>query len=233
MIMIKKTLQLLGLMLVCAMGKAQTFDLLQGDMNPYKGGAVQFYKDLNTVLIESHSEHCNNRMSEMFLAELEIEKGQAKIINKTLSDNCPTAVFVKALNEINKLKKWKKGADVQKYVSIIFYPIDYFDNFKENYTTQGLKKSAEFPGGMGEFRNRLLINLKNQNIRNADGVTAEIRFKVNQEGFLQDIIIQPDDLQDDIKNKVMKAVGQITEKWQPESFRSVPITSTYTMRVTL
>ncbi|CAD0222232.1 protein of unknown function [Chryseobacterium sp. JV274] len=95
-------------MLVCAMGKAQTFDLLQGDMNPYKGGAVQFYKDLNTVLIESHSEHCNNRMSEMFLAELEIEKGQAKIINKTLSDNCPTAVFVKALNEINKLKKWKK-----------------------------------------------------------------------------------------------------------------------------
>jgi len=86
---------------------------------------------------------------------------------------------------------------------------------------------------MGEFRNRLLINLKNQNIRNADGVTAEIRFKVNQEGFLQDIIIQPDDLQDDIKNKVMKAVGQITEKWQPESFRSVPITSTYTMRVTL
>ncbi|MDR6465387.1 hypothetical protein [Chryseobacterium sediminis] len=231
--MIRKILHVLGLILVCVLGKAQTFDLLQGDMNPYKGGAVQFYKDLNTVLIESHSEHCNNRRSEMFLAELEIEKGHAKIINKTLSDNCPTTVFVKALDEINKLKKWKKGADVQKYVSIIFYPIDYFDNFKENYTTQGLKKSAEFPGGMGEFRNRLLINLKNQNIRNADGVTAEIRFKVNQEGVLQDVIIQPDDLQDDIKNKVTKAVGQITEKWQPESFRDVPITSSYVMRVTL
>lgn len=231
--MIRKILQVLGLILVCVLGKAQTFDLLQGDMNPYKGGAVQFYKDLNTVLIESHSEHCNNRRSEMFLAELEIEKGHAKIINKTLSDNCPTTVFVKALDEINKLKKWKKGADVQKYVSIIFYPIDYFDNFKENYTTQGLKKSAEFPGGMGEFRNRLLINLKNQNIRNADGVIAEIRFKVNQEGVLQDVIIQPDDLQDDIKNKVTKAVGQITEKWQPESFRDVPITSSYVMRVTL
>jgi len=231
--MIRKILQILGLILFFAVGKAQTFDLLQGDMNPYKGGAEQFYKDLNTILVKNNSEHCNNRMSEMFLAEIEIEKGQAKIINKNLSDDCPTRIFVKAFDEINKLKKWKKGADVQKYVSIIFYPIDYFDNFKENYTTQGLKKSAEFPGGMGEFRNRLLINLKNQNIRNADGVTAEIRFKVNQEGVLQDIIIQPNYLQDDIKNKVKKAVGQITEKWQPESFRSVPITSSYVMRVTL
>ena len=120
--MIRKILQVLGLILFFAVGKAQTFDLLQGDMNPYKGGAVQFYKDLNKVLIENHSGRCNNRMSEMFLAELEIEKGQAKIINQTLSDNCPTTVFVKALDEINKLKKWKKGADVQKYVSIMFYP---------------------------------------------------------------------------------------------------------------
>ncbi|MDW9382135.1 hypothetical protein [Chryseobacterium sp. JV558] len=231
--MIRKILQVLGLILFFAVGKAQTFDLLQGDMNPYKGGAVQFYKDLNKVLIENHSERCNNRMSEMFLAELEIEKGQAKIINQTLSDNCPTTVFVKALDEINKLKKWKKGADVQKYVSIMFYPIDYFDNFKENYTTQGLQKYAEFPGGMGGFRNRLITNLKSQNIKNADGVTVEIRFKVNQEGVLHDVKIQPNDLQEDIKNKMMKAIGQIAEKWQPESFRGLPVASSFAMRVTL
>lgn len=72
------------MILFFAVGKAQTFDLLQGDMNPYKGGAEQFYKDLNTILVKNNSEHCNNRMSEMFLAEIEIEKGQAKIINKNL-----------------------------------------------------------------------------------------------------------------------------------------------------
>jgi len=231
--MIKKVLQVIALILVLVVCKAQTFDLLKGDRNPYKGGPVQFYKDLNKILIDSHSQHCNNKMSEMFLAELEIENGQAKIINKNLSDDCPVQVFIKALDEINKLKKWKKGSDVQKYVSIMFYPVDYFENFKENYTTQGLKKYAEFPGGMGEFRNRLISNLKKQNIKNADGITAEIQFKISENGILNDIRIGPDDLREDIKNKITKAVGQITEKWQPESFRNVPIASSFRIPVGL
>lgn len=233
MIMIKKILQVLSLIVVFVMCKAQTFDLLRGDMNPYKGGPVQFYKDLNKVLIDSYSQHCNNKMSEMFLAEIEIEEGQAKIINKNLSENCPTQVFIKALAEINKLKKWKKGSNVQKYVSIMFYPIDYFDNFKENYTTQGLKKNAEFPGGFIAFRNRLISNLKNQNIKSVDGITAEIQFKINEKGFLNDIKIKPDDLQEDIKNKITKAVEQITEKWQPESFRDVPVISSFRIPISL
>ncbi|MEF9480395.1 hypothetical protein OWR28_24335 [Chryseobacterium sp. 1B4] len=202
-------------------------------MSPYKGGAEQFYKDLNTILVKNNSEHCNNRMSEMFLAEIEIEKGQAKIINKNLSDDCPTRIFVKAFEEINKLKKWKKGSDVQRSVSIIFYPIDYFDNFKENYTTQGLKKYAEFPGGMGAFRNRLISNLEKQNIKNADGITAEIQFKISENGVLNDIKIGPEDLQEDIRNKITKAVEQITEKWEPESFRGMPSVSTFRIAVTL
>lgn len=234
MIMIKKIFLMLYFATVFSMIKAQTFDVISENSNPYKGGSVQFYKDLNKILIKNNLGHCSNKMSEMFLAEIEIVNQEAQIVNKNLKDDCPTKLFVSGISEINKLKKWKTNANTETKFSIIFYPIDYFENFKEGYTTSALKKTAEFPGGMGEFRNQLISKIKNQKIDNVSGLRIVLKFKVNQQGILNDVKVEePSDLDIEIKNKIIKAVEQINQKWIPETFRGYPIISNYRIPIGL
>lgn len=198
----------------------------------YEGGMVQFYNDLNRVLIKNGLEHCNNRESEMFVAQIEIIEGKAQVTNKNIKEDCPTQLFMKGLIEINKLSKWKTVSRSQKF-TIPFYPIDYFDNFKNGYTPEGLSKDAEFPGGMDAFRNLLMENVKRQNIKNLD-VQIIIKFKIITDGVLYNIIIEkPKDLDEGSKNRIIKAVEQIDTKWKPYTFRNTPVISNFRVPIRL
>lgn len=199
----------------------------------YKGGSSQFYKDLYDIFIKNGFKRCNNRESEMFVAKIEIVKGEAKINNTDIQDDCPTQLFIKGLTEINKLNKWKSLPDSQNKFTIVFYPIDYFENFKNGYTPEGLVKEAEFPGGMDAFRNQLMNNIKKQNIKNVN-LQIIIRFKINNEGVLNNIVIEkPRDLDEVVKNKIIDAVEQINTKWKPYTFRDAPIISSYRIPISL
>ncbi|REC46024.1 energy transducer TonB [Chryseobacterium sp. 5_R23647] len=212
--------------------KAQILDEYPKNQDFYEGGMAQFYKDLNQVFIKNGLERCNNRESEMFVAQIEIVDGKAQVTNKNIKEDCPTQLFMKGLIEINKLNNWKMVSDSQKF-TIPFYPIDYFDNFKNGYTPEGLSKNAEFPGGMDVFRNLLMENIKKQNIKNP-GVQIVIRFKISKDGVLYNIIIEnPKDLDEDLKNKIIKAVEQIDTKWKPYTSRNTPVISNFRVPIRL
>lgn len=229
----KKICTLICFVSLLIVGKAQTFDLLTEDINPYNGGAVQFYKDLNEVLIKNNFKPCNNRQSEMFLADIEIVDGEGKIVNKKLNEDCATELFIKAFGEVNKLKKWSNKEGKQSKFSVMFYPIDYFANFKEGYTTKELKKVAEFKGGFGEFRNQLASNLQKQKIKGSNGSKAIIKFKIDQEGILNNITVEANDLDPSDKEKIIRAVENIKQKWTPETFRGQPVISSYQISIGL
>jgi hypothetical protein len=110
-------------------------------------------------------------------------------------------IFLKAFQEVNTLKKWSTSSAKQRKFSVIFYPIDYFASFKEGYTTEGLKKEAHFPGGIEEFKKQLGDNVKNQKIKNVSGLKVKIRFKVNQEGILNNIYVESGELDSSDKEK--------------------------------
>lgn len=199
----------------------------------YEGGSSQFYKDLNDIFIKNDFKRCNNRESEMFVAKIEIVKGEAKINNSDVKDDCPTQLFIKGLTEINRLNKWKSLPDSQNKFTIVFYPIDYFENFKNDYTPEGLAKEAEFPGGMDVFRNQLMKNIKKQNIKNIN-IQVVIRFKVNNDGVISNIIIEkPRDLDEISKSKIIKAVEQIDTKWKPHTSRGTPVISNFRIPINL
>lgn len=229
----KKLLKIIFFLSISVFVKAQTFDFLPEDTSPYEGGPVQFYKDLNDVLIKNNFKPCNNRPSEMFLADIEIENGEGKIVNKKFNEDCVTELFLKAFQEVNKLKKWSDTSGKQKRFSILFYPIDYFAGFKEGYTTEGLKKEAQFPGGIEEFKRELGHNVKKQKIKNASGLKVKIRFKVNQEGILNNIYVESGELDLSDKEKIVKAVEKIDKKWTPETFRGQPLISSYQLSLSL
>ncbi|WP_146028559.1 hypothetical protein [Chryseobacterium scophthalmum] len=202
-------------------------------VNFYEGGMVQFYKDLNQVFIKNGFERCNNRESEMFVAQIEILNGKAQVNNKNIKEDCPTQLFMKGLIEINKLNKWKAVSDSQNKFTVPFYPIDYFDNFKNGYTPEGLSENAEFPGGIDKFRNQLMKNIKKQNIKHS-GLQIVIRFKISNEGMLYNILIEkPRDLDEDSKIKIIKAVEQIDTKWKPHTFRNAPVISNFRVPINL
>lgn len=227
--MIKKIAQLICLITIFAV-EAQTFDSFEGDRSAYEGGPVQFYKDLNTILMENHFERCGNDTSEKFLAYIEIKKGQGTILNKNPPDNCAAPLFIKAFDEINKLKKWKKVSGIQANTSIVFYPSDYFENFKENYTTE---RDSEFPGGMLGLKNQLTSILKKQNFKNTNEIKAILSFKISEKGVLNSLTIEPDNLDEEVKNKLIKSVEQLDKSWLPRLHRGVPIESSYRVPITL
>ncbi|NML68730.1 hypothetical protein HHL23_02820 [Chryseobacterium sp. RP-3-3] len=231
--MMKKLIKIIFFLSISVFVKAQTFDLLPEDTNPYEGGSVQFYKDLNDVLVKNNFKPCSNRPSEMFLADIEIVNGDGKIVNKKFNDDCVTKLFLNAFQEVNKLKKWNDSSGKQRKFSIIFYPIDYFSIFKEGYTTEGLKKEAHFPGGIEEFKKQLGNNLKNQKIKNAVGLKVMIRFKVNQEGIINNIHVESGELDSSEKEKIVRAIEKIDKKWNPETFREQPLISTYQLSLSL
>lgn len=212
---------------------AQMNDEHSSIVNFYEGGMVQFYKDLNQVFIKNDFERCNNRESEMFVAQIEILNGKAQVNNKNIKEDCPTQLFMKGLIEINKLNKWKAVSDSQNKFTVPFYPIDYFDNFKNGYTPEGLSENAEFPGGIDKFRNLLMKNIKKQNIKHS-GLQIVIRFKISNEGMLYNILIEkPRDLDEDSKIKIIKAVEQIDTKWKPHTFRNAPVISNFRVPINL
>ena len=213
--------------------KAQILDEYPKNQDFYEGGFVQFYKDLNQIFIKNGFKPCNNRESEMFVAQIEIVDDKAQVNNKNIKEDCPTQLFMKGLIEINKLNKWKTMLDSQNKFTIPFYPIDYFDNFKNGYTPEGLSKNAEFPGGIDEFRSQLVKNIKKQKIKNW-GLQIVIRFKISNDGTLYNISIEkPRDLDEDSKIKIIKSVEQINTKWEPHTFRNTPIISNFRVPITL
>lgn len=230
--MIKEFLKIIFLLWVSVSIKAQSFDLIPEKENPYQGGAAQFYKDLNDILIKNDFKPCRNRMSEMFSAKIQIIDGKGIITNENIEKDCPSELFIKAFDELNRLKKWNEHSEKKKSFSVIFYPVDYFGNFKEGYTPEGLKKDAQFPGGLSKFRELVGSNLKKQNINNT-GKTAVVHFKINTDGVLSQIIVESADLDNGEKEKIIKAVEKVNKKWSPMTFRNNPVTSSYRLSVKL
>ncbi|MDR2237500.1 MAG: hypothetical protein LBE92_15375 [Chryseobacterium sp.] len=158
----------------------------------------------------------------MFVAEIQIAEGKGEIMNKKNEEDCSSELFIKAFNEINKLEKWDSRPEKKKDFSILFYPIDYFGNFKEGYTPEGLKKEAQFPGGIDAFKSELNSNVKKQKIKST-GKSAVIHFKINTEGDISQIIIESSDLNLEEKEKIIKAVEKTDKKWIPGTFRNTPV----------
>lgn len=230
--MMKKTL-ILFVLFFATQFKTQILDEYPKGLDFYEGGSEQFYKDLNDIFIKNDFKRCNNRPSEMFIAKIEILNEKAQINNSNIKEDCPTQLFVKGLDEINKLNKWRSFPNSQNKFTISFYPIDYFENFKMGYTPEGLFKETEFPGGIDVFRNQLMKNIKKQNIKTKD-IQVVIYFKINNEGVLNNILIEkPRDLDEDSKNKIIKAVEQTDTKWKPGTFRNTPIISNFRIPISL
>lgn len=210
--------------------KAQ-FDQLPENLIPYKGGTVQFYKDLNNVLIENNLKPCNNRPSEMFLAKIEIdEQNVAKIINKNPQANdCSKELFVNAFNEINKLGNWKYISESKGKTSVLFYPMDYFDNFKEGYTVAGLQEDATFPGGTEEFRKKFLENFLKINTENSQNINYQIKFKISAQGEMYNIKISSENPDSEIERNIVLALQEVKTKWSPAKFRGLSLISNHQM----
>lgn len=211
---------------------AQTFDFLKGNMEVYNGGPKKFYEDLNMILVEKKIDKCSKKQSEMFLATIKInDTNEAEILNEKKSESCAEKTFSIALLEINKLKNWKKIKDFDNKFSIIYYPIDYFENFKNGYTVDKLKVLASFPGGMLEIRNQLVANLKN--LKNNRQLKAEINFQIDTDGNMINIKVKSQNSDADFENVVKSAVEEITTKWSPEKFRGLPVRSSFRLPITI
>lgn len=210
---------------------AQTFDILSLKLSPYEGGPEQFYKDLNDVLVKNNFKHCNNRFSEMYLAKLEIDNNNNAVlldINNNEKNDCAKDLFLSALIEINKMKKWKKISEIQNRFSIIFYPIDFFENYKEGYTTKSLSKDAEFPGGIAEFRNQISKNFIFPSNNNSKGVFQyKVTFKIDTNGNIIDLNVFSEKKNEEIEKNIFSAINNINQKWIPATFRGNPIISKF------
>ncbi|SEG02286.1 hypothetical protein SAMN05421847_1316 [Halpernia humi] len=217
--------------LITAFCNAQ-FDGLPDRFIPYQDGTLQFYKDLNTVLVKNNFKSCNNKESEMFLAHIEIDKkNHAKIINYDVneSNDCAKELFVKAFNEINKLNKWKYIPESHGKTTVLFYPIDYFENFKDGYTVKSLTEYADFPNGIGDFKKEFIDNFLKIQKKFKKNIKYEISFKIDKEGNMFNITANSENIDSEIQKNIIIALKQIKTKWSPEKFRGHPIISNFRM----
>lgn len=208
------------------------FDGLPDRLIPYQDGTIQFYKDLNNILVNNNFKPCNNRPSEMFLARIEIdEKSNATIANydKNQSNDCAKELFANAFTEINKRGKWKYIPESNGKTTVMFYPMDYFENFKEGYTVKSLIESANFPNGIGEFRKMFIDNFLKIQKNTKKKIEYKISFKIDKEGNIFNIRTNSKNPDLEIQKNIITALEQIKTKWNPEKFRGDPITSNFEM----
>lgn len=220
------------LLLICTSLFSQEILLKYPDgQTPYKGGYVQFYKDFNKILTEKNLKPCENK-NEYYHFGILINKDNT--INFVAENENFDEKYSKCTKELSRevakhLKGWnaatQNGVNVRAVSYFLIMPDQLFGVLKENYGEEKDWKEtmAEFPGGINEFRKKVVNNIDLSRFNYDKGFRLEVTFVVERDGSVLDAKLSQSSGLKQFDDMILQSISRIKKKWKPATINNIPV----------
>lgn len=216
-------------------------DFIPDQYNPYNEGFAKFYKDLNEQLVSNNLKTCEDK-NEHFVANIHINsnnQAEIKSINPNSNGKCAKELFLSGLTDLNKLNNWSLKIVPEFNMAttdfeVIFYPSDFFGNFKENYTLLNSQIPAQYLGGINEFRELFAKNFQYPKKKLVGNLKYKVTFDIDTDGSMINIKIKSDTPDSDIDESILQTLKKIdNKKWIPGTIKNIPYKTRVRLPVSL
>jgi hypothetical protein len=202
--------------------QTDVYDAYPPGQEAYVGGEIQLNKDLHKIMIEKKLEPCED-VKQIYTADLIVKSDSTIIMIKNQDsiyikkNKCAYDLAKKTLPYIDKWVPAKhNGNNLNAIYRFDFIPDDiYYEN-----------TPAEFPNGIGEFRNKFMQNFNSQNIDGYLGkYSFDINFTVNEFGLIENIDVVSNRRDKKLVKMIESALKNVKEKWTPAKVHGVFVES--------
>lgn len=203
----------------------------------YKGGFVNFYKEVHQVIIDKKLKPCEKKEGLYHQEFIVTSEGEFKKLennpNVYNANKCASDLLDQILPE---LKNWtpaqKEGENISSKSLFAFIPDDLFDNYKEGYDPNklisGVDVDAKFlGGGLNIFRDEVAKNVDLSGFNGRGKITVVIMFVVDGEGSVTEVkVVKSSGLQE-FDERFVYAVKHVKKKWDPAKINGTPVRQRY------
>lgn len=207
---------------------AQILDEYPKNQDFYEGGNVQFYKEINEILVKNKSEECNT--NEIYQPRIIVTKEATVQIIKDYDEENITknkCAYDKAMFILKNLSKWKPAVvQDNKFGAItefIIYPKDLMGNYKEGYNADRYVIGAQYPKGFKafnkDFHDNFMALFSDYHINGK----VNLEFYINQNGEIINPRIYPPIDNKSFNVDFMRTLSRLKKRWKPALYSNIPI----------
>lgn len=220
---------LFTLMCYCAFG--QEFLPYPKGQDFYKGGEIQFYKDVNRLLIEKGLKPCEDQteyyhMQLLIYPDGIIKLGKSQYTLDGEKTKCSKDLIKKVLVD---MEGWNPaivgGNKVHSVKELPFIPIHFFENYREGYSP--IVESAEFEGGIDKFRRRVIQNVDVSRFMADDNFKIVVSFVVDADGKITGVKADQETGNGEFDYMIITAISSVKKKWKPAKVNGSPVRSKF------
>lgn len=225
--MVKKIIFCFGVV-VSSYFNAQVLDEYPKNQDFYEGGNVQFYKEINKILVENKSEECN--INEIYQPRIIVKKDATiQIIKDYDEENIAKnkCAYDKAMFVLKNLSNWKPAVvHDNKFGAItefIIYPKDVMSNYREGYDANRYVIGAQYPKGYKaldkDFHDNFMALFTDYHINGK----FNLEFYISEEGKIIDPRIFPTIFDPVFNKEFLRTLSRLKKVWKPALYNNIPI----------
>lgn len=144
--------------------------------------------------------------------------------------------FELSKNVAKYMKGWnpakENGQKVAALTSFWVVPDHLFENYKEGYDAMKVMTSAEFKGGLIEFRKKIANRIDLSSFSASEKFTLVVRFAIATNGNIEDIPLKESTPNKQFNKMVLSAIQSIKTPWTPAKIGNYPVRSHYQVPLT-
>lgn len=210
------------------------------EQNDYNGGNVQFYKELHQLIVDKNIQPCENK-NELYSVKFVVyPDATIKFVKEEYPEKAEKnkCAFELTRTLFKYLDGWKPaevdGQKVAAITSMIIFPDALFDKYTEGYDAVNYYgPPAEFPGGVGAFRKKFMLNT---NVRGFDWnqkATLVMYFTIDENGNAVDFKMNPGSGNKAFDEMLIQAAKWVKGKWKPATLHGVNIKTGFRFPIVL
>ncbi|HCD9236335.1 TPA: energy transducer TonB [Elizabethkingia anophelis] len=198
----------------------------------YQGGNLQFFRDAHEIIVKKKLRPCENK-NELYMAKIIVypdstiklveEEDPGKIEkNKCAYELAKTIIrYSSSYWEPIEIDGEKK----ETMAGVNIFPDVLFEKYNLNYDALNYYKSAEFPGGIEAFKQKIRKNV------NLNGLVWDfndkliLRFTIDENGNATDFRITSLSFNKEVEQRYLSALSSIKDKWKPAKLHNLNVTS--------
>lgn len=182
------------------------------DQHSYLGGDKQFFKEFHNILIDKKFKPCENKGEHPVISFLIKTDGSAEIVNvddeKLEQNKCTFALTTEVIKYISNWIPAKiDGKETPAVKKYFIAPDDLFDKFKDGYIDA---ENTDFDKEL--FIKEVTKNINLSKIDYKGKLTVIIKFKINTEGNIDQIMVEKSSDSKKFDDAVIDAVQKSKDK---------------------
>ena len=219
---------------------AQILDQFPRGQNFYEGGITKVYNDIHQIIVDQKLEKCTDPKELYRLNLLLTREGDIKFVKDfdtlSIAKNQCAYDLSKTLAINLKGKKWipaeVKGQKFSSIIYLLIYPDDLFGNYKIGYVPSNYSSPAIYKDGEEKLRTKFHDTFQSLFADYNLSGRFYLDFYINADGEIVSPSLKPDVMNQVFKNEVFRTLKRLNHKWNPATFRGIPVKSKISVPIT-